>query len=87
MAQGAFRTMNRRSFIGNLAKVACFSILPGATTYARQWKTLDSGLAVPSYEFHSIRGLGYYLYKLDELNRQHFQDVQATIHHISFSDP
>lgn len=43
--------MNRRNFFGNLAKaVACFTILPSVTTYARQWVALDSSVVVPVNE-------------------------------------
>ncbi len=40
--------MNRRSFISSMLKaaVAC-AVLPAATTYARAWKPLASGVVVP----------------------------------------
>lgn len=43
--------MNRRHFFSSVAKaVACFAILPSATTYARKWVTLDSGVVAPYIE-------------------------------------
>lgn len=41
--------MNRRSFLYHLGlgAVTTISILPGATTYTRNWKTNDTGLIVP----------------------------------------
>jgi hypothetical protein len=43
--------MDRRSFFTTIAKAAAaFAVLPAATTYARSWKPLPSGLLVPEGE-------------------------------------
>lgn len=40
--------MNRRGFLRSLGAIAAgFSILPAATTYARNWKPVESGLLMP----------------------------------------
>lgn len=44
--------MNRRNFLGKLlVGAAAFAILPSATTYARSWKPLGSGILVPNPEW------------------------------------
>lgn len=42
--------MNRRGFLSTMLKaaVAC-AVLPAATTYARTWKPLPSGIVIPEY--------------------------------------
>ena len=48
--------MNRRSFFSTIAKAAAgFAILPSAVTYARHWKTINSGIVVPEYNGIEIR--------------------------------
>lgn len=42
--------MNRRGFLSTMLKVAvACAVLPAATTYARTWKPLPSGIVIPEY--------------------------------------
>lgn len=43
--------ITRRTFLSNLAKaVACFTILPSAVTYGRNWKPTKAGVLInPDY--------------------------------------